>query len=86
MMIRQLQFLCLTFQMLIVVYHVDNIGLDGMQSISFDKNGKTKWHQDSDLAYVYPLDGVIGGYEKENILLDGNNQNVRWTPTLMICS
>jgi len=62
--------------MLIVVYHVDNIGLDGMQSISFHKNGKTKWHQDSDLAYVYPLDGVIGGYEKENILFEGINQNV----------
>ncbi len=55
---------------------MENIGINGMKSISFFKNGKTKWFQDSDLAYVYPSDGVIGGFEKENILIDGDIQNV----------
>ena len=47
-----------------------------MESISFYKDGKTKWHQDTDMEYVYPLDDVIGGYENENINIDGDGQSV----------
>ena len=47
-----------------------------MESISFYKDGKTKWHQDTDLKFVYPLDGVLGGFDNENIEINGDGQKV----------
>ena len=61
-----------------MIIHVDNIHHQGMESISFYKDGKTKFHQDTDMAYIYPLDAILGGYENENIFIDGDNQKVCW--------
>jgi len=61
---------------LIVIYNTDNINYQGMESISFYKDGKTKFHQNSDMTYIYPLDSILGGYENENILIDGSNQKI----------
>ena len=61
---------------MIVIFHVDNISRKGMESISFYKDGKTKFHQDTDMKYIYPLDSILGGYENENIFIDGDNQKV----------
>lgn len=47
-----------------------------MESISFYKDGLTKFHQQTDMKYVYPLDGIIGGYENENIVIDADGQKV----------
>ena len=68
-------FICL--QILVFQYVNLSINYEGMESMSFFlEGGKLKFLQESDLAYVRPMDGTLGGYLNENLLFEGDKQIV----------
>ena len=64
-------------QLLIILYNVLQINMDGMRCMSFFENKMVRWHCSSDMNSITLYKNQAGAFKDHNLMVEADDEKVK---------
>lgn len=64
-------------QLLIILYNVLQINMDGMRCLSFFENKMVRWHCSSDMNSITLYKNQAGTFKDHNLMVEADDEKVK---------